>query len=249
MNVNEQALSARDARPDLSEYLTRQILGLIERQQLGAGDRLPSMNELAQLFDVATPTIREALRRLQAIGVIDIRHGSGSYVRRPRTGAVITNPYYGTINPDSVLQLLDARIAIEPHLAGKAAELASAEEIESLWAILNEADQLLSGQDSKLHPTNMRFHGRIAHLSRNVILSEFFESLVEIYGREQLGILAVFNARSRDHHEHIEILEAIEARDAALAANRMRSHLIGVREVVAQRLLLGATPEIVPRSR
>lgn len=249
MNGNERLLPGVDVRPDLSEYLTRRILGLIEQRKLGVGDRLPSMNELAQLFEVATPTIREALRRLQAIGVIDIRHGSGSYVKRARTGAVITNPYYGTINPDSVLQLLDARIAIEPHLAGKTAELASADEIESLRTILREADQLLSGQDSKLHPTNMRFHNQIAQLSRNVILSEFFESLVEIYSREQLGILAVFNARSRDYHEHVEILEAIAARDAALASNRMRSHLLGVREVVAQRLLLGVTQGSEPPGR
>jgi GntR family transcriptional repressor for pyruvate dehydrogenase complex len=225
-----------DARPDLSQHLTRQILGLIESRNLRPGDRLPSTKELADLFSVATPTLREALRRLQATGVIDIRHGSGIYVRKARQGVVIANPHYGGLNTDAVMQLLDARLAIEPYLVGKAAEHATEADIASLKALLDEAEQLLSGQDAKLHPTNMKFHTRIAHLSGNQILAAFFESLVDLYSREQLGILAIFNARSRDHQDHVGIFEAIRDHDVTLASERMRRHLIEVRDVVEQRL-------------
>jgi len=226
-----------DARPDLSEHLTRQVLKLIATRGLAPGDRLPSTKELAELFSVATPTMREALRRLQATGVVDIRHGSGIYVRKIDQGPIITNPHYGELNAEAVLQLLEARLAIEPFLAGKAAELATDDDIASLKALLDEAEQLLNGQDAKLHPTNMRFHTRIARISGNTILAEFFASLVELYAREQIGILELFNARSRDHHDHVGIFEAIRARDAALASERMRVHLIAVRDVVEQRLM------------
>jgi GntR family transcriptional regulator, transcriptional repressor for pyruvate dehydrogenase complex len=228
--------SGLEARPDLSAHLTRQIFGLIESGKLQAGDRLPSMKELAERFSVATPTIREALRRLQATGVVDIRHGSGIYVRRSEQGAVITNPHYGDLDGDAMMQLLDARLAIEPYLTGKAAELATTDDIASLKGILNEAELLLSGQDSVLHPTNMRFHTRIARLAGNRILSEFLDSLVELYSREQLGILDVVNARTRDHQEHLHIFAAIAAGDVPLASGRMQDHLIGVRDVVARRL-------------
>jgi GntR family transcriptional regulator, transcriptional repressor for pyruvate dehydrogenase complex len=225
-----------DARPDLSGHLTRQIFGLIESGNLRSGDRLPSMKELAERFSVATPTIREALRRLQATGVVDIRHGSGIYVRKSEQGAVITNPHFGSLDGDTMMELLDARIAIEPYLTGKASELATTEDIASLRAVLEEAELLLSGQDSMLGTTNMTFHTRIARLSGNQILSEFLDALVELYSREQLGILEVVNARSRDHQEHLHIFAAIEAGDAPLASDRMRDHLIGVRDVVARRL-------------
>ena len=226
-----------ESRPDLSQQLTRQLLRLITARNLRPGDRLPSMKELAQLFSVATPTIREAVRRLQATGVVDIRHGSGIYVRRVEQGLIIPNPHHGDLNADSVMQLLDARLALEPYLAGRAAELASDDDLASLTAVLEEAESALTGQDARLHPANMRFHCQIARISANVILAEFLESLVELYSREQFGILEIFNARTRDYQDHVRIFEAIEAHDSTLATRRMKRHLIGVRDVVAQRLL------------
>ena len=235
IEANEPMDSSRP--PDLSQHLTRHLLNLIASRGLQPGDRLPSMKELAELFSVATPTIREALRRLQATGVLDIRHGSGIYVRKAEQGLLITNPHHVRLNADSVMQLLDARLAIEPYLAGKAAELASDADIASLQTLLDAAEHLLNGEDAKLHPTNMRFHCEVARASRNMILTEFLESLVELYAREQFGILAIFNARSRDYRDHVSIFEAIRGHDAPLATRRMKRHLLGVREVVAQRLL------------
>lgn len=229
--------SSVEMRPDLSQHLSRQILAMIASGNLQAGDRLPSMKELAERFSVATPTIREALRRLQGTGVIDIRHGSGIYVRKGGQGLVITNPYHGALNADSAMQLLDARLAIEPYLAGKAADEATDADVTSLEELLDDAKLLLNGQDAKLHPTNMQFHAEIARISRNSILSAFFESLVELYSREQLGILEIFNARTRDYEEHIRIFEAIRSHNPSLAADRMREHLLGVRDVVEERLL------------
>ncbi len=226
-----------EVRPDLSQHLSRQILAMIASGNLQAGDRLPSMKESAERFSVATPTIREALRRLPGTGVIDIRHGSGIYVRKAGQGLIITNPYHGALNADSAMQLVDARLAIEPYLAGKAADASTDEDIVSLERLLDDAKLLLIGQDAKLHPTNMQFHTQIARISHNSILSAFFESMVELYSREQLGILAIFNARTRDHEEHVRIFEAIRSHNASLAADRMREHLLGVRDVVEQRLL------------
>ncbi len=134
------------------------------------------------------------------------------------------------------MQLLEARLAIEPYLAGKAANVATGADIASLQAILDEAEHLLNGQDAKLHPTNMRFHSRIARVAGNPILAEFLESLTELYSREQLGILELFNARVRDHQDHVSIFEAIRDHDGARASSQMTNHIISVRDIVAQRL-------------
>src|SRR5215217_702752 len=87
-------ISSSATRPNLSVYLSQQILNLIRDRHLKPGDRLPSAKDLAAQFSVATPTMREALRRLQATGIVDIRHGSGIYVRRDRERMMLSNPGY-----------------------------------------------------------------------------------------------------------------------------------------------------------
>ena len=237
LNLKQRKAAVAQERPGLSHTLSEQILELIASGDLKAGERLPTMKELAQTFAVATPTIREALRRLQATGVIDIRHGSGIYVREVEQRLVITNPHFGELDAGSVLQLLDARLVIEPYLAGRAAEVANAEEVGRLEAILDEAEQFLTGQDAMLHPVNMSFHSEIARTSGNAILTQMFESIVDVYAREQFGILTIFNARTRDYRDHVLIFGAIRDHDASLASNRMEEHLRGVRSVVEARLL------------
>jgi GntR family transcriptional repressor for pyruvate dehydrogenase complex len=223
-------------KSDLTRTLSDQVLGLIKSRNLQPGDRLPSMKELAQTFSVATPTIREALRRLQATGVVDIKHGSGIYVRRTNQHLMLVNPHVGDLDGATVLDLLDARLIIEPPLAGMAAINASEEDIARLEQVLDEAEHLLKGDDLQLNPVNMRFHSVIARASGNRVLAQMLESLVELYTREQLVILEIFNARVRDYRDHILIFGAIRDREPELASRRMTRHLQTVRSVVEDRM-------------
>lgn len=223
-------------RPDFSRQLSEQILELIDVQELQPGDRLPSMKQLAADFAVATPTIREALRQLQAVGMVDIRHGSGVYVKNASPGIMIANPHFGDVDATIVLQLLEARMHLEPELTSLAAVRASVDDIHSLESILEEAEQLLEGHDSELHSVNMSFHQEIARLSGNRILSQMFNSLIDLYAHEQLGILTLFNARVRDYRDHILIFDAIRNHEADRARDQMRSHLQDVFTVVEERL-------------
>lgn len=224
------------ARPDLSRQLSEQILALISSQALQPGDRLPTMKELAQTFGVATPTIRESLRRLQATGVVDIRHGSGIYLLRSDQGVMIANPHYGELDAETVINLLDARLVIEPRLAEMAAANATEDDILRLEQILDEAEQLLSGPDRELGPINMHFHTAIARASGNPVLAQVLESLVDLYTQEQLAILEIFNARIRDYRDHILIFGAIRDHEPDLAGRRMTRHLQTVRGVVEDRI-------------
>lgn len=112
------------SRPNLSTCLPHLVLSLIRDRNLQSGDRLPSAKAPAEQFAVATPTMREALRRLQATGVIDIRHRSGIYVRLDQERLMVSNPAYGVLETQTILQVLDARLLIEPHPAELAARWA-----------------------------------------------------------------------------------------------------------------------------
>lgn len=223
-------------RAGLSGYLSQRILKLIRDEELSPGDRLPSVKSLAERFSVAAPTLREALRQLQASGVIEIRHGSGVYVRNGHERIVLANPNRGEIEVSTILQLLDARLLIEPRLAELTAQAADETKIAELERILDGAEQYLAGDDEMLHRANMGFHAAVAKFAGNFVLAQIIESLIELYSFEQLAIMSFYDDRLGDHSEHRGILAAIRAKDAGRARELMRRHLQGVKTVVERKV-------------
>jgi GntR family transcriptional regulator, transcriptional repressor for pyruvate dehydrogenase complex len=222
-------------RPSGSDMLTEQVLDLIERDGLRSGDRLPTVQALANRFRVAAPTMREALRRLQAVGVVEMRHGSGVYVRHAGRRVVLPNPYPGPLKIGTMLDLLDARLLIEPHLAGLAAGAEDAA-IAELAQLIDDAAELLAGTDDpRLSAANLGFHRGVARCGGNSVLAQVIDTLLDLYAPEQMQILRLYADRKQDHAEHTEILRAIQAHDPALASERMQRHLEGVRTVIAAR--------------
>ena len=222
-------------RPSGSDLLTEQIVDLIERDGLGPGDRLPTVQALATRFAVAAPTMREALRRLQAVGVVELRHGSGVYVRHAGRRVVLPNPFPGRLKIETILDLLDARLLIEPHLAGLAAHADEAAIAELAELIRRAGEAIEGGQDQPLSAANLGFHRAVARCSGNAVLGQVIDSLLDLYEPEQMEILRLYADRAHDHEEHVAILHAIQAHDPALASERMQRHLEGVRTVIAAR--------------
>jgi GntR family transcriptional repressor for pyruvate dehydrogenase complex len=223
----------------LSGHLAQQVLALIHEQALEPGDRLPSVKELAERFSVATPTMREALRLLQMAGSLDIRHGSGIYVRRLESRLMLTNPYAGSLSTATILNLLQARLLIEPPVAELAAAHASPKHLDDLTELLADAEGHLSGQDAAdavLGVVNMRFHRGIAEGCGNTILAEVVFTLTEVHIKEQMAVLDLYNNRRRDHDQHKLILDALQARDAAGARQLMSEHLADVISVIRAKL-------------
>jgi GntR family transcriptional regulator, transcriptional repressor for pyruvate dehydrogenase complex len=214
--------------------VTEQLLELISAED--EGSRLPSVVSLARSLSVAAPTLRESLRRLEAIGVVEIRHGSGVYVRNAASRVLLANPYSGPLEARMILELLDARLVIEPTVAGRTAVNAADAEIRELGRVLDEAAELLEGHDPLLHGVNMAFHRGVARFSGNAILAQTVDSIVELYTVEQLVILRLYDNRLRDHEEHVAIYDAIRRRDADGAAELMRQHLEDVLAVLEKRL-------------
>ncbi len=234
--VAERTTPPMMARRSLSDDLTERVLELIRAERLGAGQRLPSARALAERFSVATPTVREALRRLQATGAVELRHGSGVYVSASLDRVLIPNPNLDTLAGDRLLDLLEARLVIEPYLAGQAATRHDGSAIELLQHRLSTAQHAVHSDDLVLHEANMGFHAAVAAASGNTVLHEVLDSLLAIHGREQREILSLYDDRTRDLEEHREIMAAIDESRAVDAAELMHSHLSDVRSVIAARL-------------
>lgn len=236
MEVTTSRALATTSRQGLVESVAQQILQLIDQADLQAGNRLPSTRSLAQRFQVATPTMREVLRRLQATGVIDIRHGSGVYVRQGHRRVLVINPHLGGVDPAITVGLLDTRLLIEPQAAALAARAGDEATVATLQGLLEDAERHLVGNAQLLHQVNMSFHLAIARCTGNVVLAHIMESLIELYSYEQFTIISLFNARFQDHEEHRAIFGAIRDRDPAQAHDVMAAHLGHVKGIVEARL-------------
>jgi len=219
-------------KQSLPDRLARQIRGTIQSGNYRRGDRLPPIVEMAKRFEVGQPSIREALKKLEAMGVVQIRHGAGVFVTRSEEVLVLASPdYTGTVTKKLLLDLIHARIPIESQSAADAVRNATEEQLEELRRILAEAGQNL-GDDDVLNSVNMEFHSKIAQASGNSVTAQLLNVLHELFTDEQRLILGIFGSREADHQGHLEILDAIERRDEKLAVERMRAHLESVRAAI-----------------
>lgn len=223
-------------RRSLIDDLTEGVLALVREQRLPPGARLPSASILAQRFGVATPTMREALRVLEATGVVAMRHGSGTYVREHAPRMVIANPSRHPVE-STVLDVLDARLLLEPELAERAARQCGASDGEMLARVLADGDAaIVAGDDEKLCAATMAFHTAIARVAGNVVLAEALRSITELYADHQLQIGRLFDDRELDQREHRALAAAIRIGQPHKVRRLMTAHLREVRDVVAARL-------------
>jgi DNA-binding FadR family transcriptional regulator len=211
----------------LSDRLTEAILGIIRDRNLAPGDAIPSARELAKRFEITTPTIREALRKLEATGAVEFRHGSGTYVGPTINNVVLANPHRPPITKESVLQLIGARLLIEPAVARQSAVARQPENLERLEASVTNALTPPGGQ-----PFALNFHVELAAASGNPVVEELLASLLKVRIREQQQIRQLYDNRKRDYEEHRAIFEAVQAGDAAAAEQLTREHLDHIRQAI-----------------
>src|SRR5215213_391378 len=186
-------------KQSLPDKLARQIRGTIQSGNYRRGDRLPPIVEMAKRFEVGQPSIREALKKLEAMGVVQIRHGSGVFVTRSEEVLVLASPdYAGTVTKKLLLDLIKARIPIEIQSVADCVKNATPEQVHELKRVLTAAGQHLD-DDEVLNSVNMDFHGKIAEGSGNSVTAQLLAVLHEIFTDEQRLILGIFGSREEDH--------------------------------------------------
>jgi GntR family transcriptional repressor for pyruvate dehydrogenase complex len=237
MNADFKPIEKSSLADDLAERLVR----LIRKGVYQPGDRLPAIMEMARSFGVGHPTLREALKKLEMMGVVEIKHGSGVYVGKGQDVLLVSNPVYGgLVSKKLLLDLVGARIPIEVKAITLAASAATEEHLAKMAELLAKSEENLDN-DVVLSVTNMAFHREIAVASGNTVLAQLQEVLTNLFLREQRMILGIYGSREKDHQEHLGLLDALRRRDAALAQERMEAHLEGV-----QAVLLRWDPEQTP---
>jgi GntR family transcriptional regulator, transcriptional repressor for pyruvate dehydrogenase complex len=207
----------------------------IRAGQLQAGDKLPTEAAIMGEFDVSRTVVREAISKLQAAGLVETRHGIGTFVLGPGDGPSfkITPEQFSTLQ--DVIAVLELRIGLETEAAGLAAQRRSEANLASLRKALDAVIAAVeAGEDSVA--ADFQFHLEIARATHNSHFADLMATLgAQIIPRARLEPTADMNEERlaymrRVNAEHESILDAIARQDAEAARAAMRTHLSNSRE-------------------
>jgi len=222
--------------PKMSVLLAETIADGIVGRGMRPGDRLPTEAEMLAEYAVGRGTLREALRVLEAQGVIEIRVGSGGgpFVARPDTNGLARMLSLQLRLSDVTLrEVLDARLIVEPALAGQAASHRSASQAAALRSNQAALERESRGSAEFLR-INTEFHTLLASASGNRPLSALWSALSAIADGHEAGVRYTPAAFTGMIAAHQKITAAVEARDSAEAVRVMTTHLEATHAFVAR---------------
>ncbi|MFG6462555.1 FadR/GntR family transcriptional regulator [Roseateles sp. DXS20W] len=219
----------------LALELVERFSDRIRAGELQAGDKLPTEAAIMEEFEVSRTVVREAISKLQAAGLVETRHGIGTFVLGPGDGPSfkITPEQFSTLQ--DVIAVLELRIGLETEAAGLAALRRTDANLASLRRALDAVIAAVeAGQDSVA--ADFQFHLEIARATQNTHFAELMATLgAQIIPRARLEPAAEMSAERqaymrRVNQEHENILDAIAGQDAESARAAMRTHLSNSRE-------------------
>jgi GntR family transcriptional repressor for pyruvate dehydrogenase complex len=219
------------ARQSLVDVVAERIRDLIEREHLKAGDRLPGELQLVEQLRVSRPVLREAISRLESVGLISVRRGQGMFVgdRGNLSSCVQLVRTAMTIAPKDLTRFAELRTAIEVHAARLAAERATPEDIEALRSICTEMDREDNSYEDAIR-ADFQFHRKIVEITGNEMMRNIMQVIHEFVMAGMVHTTPKPRNRSRSRLLHGAILDALQAHDPDRAEREMKAHMVSVHE-------------------
>jgi GntR family transcriptional repressor for pyruvate dehydrogenase complex len=234
-DAGDQPLYRQVKRGRVSDQVVAQLRQLISQGTLKVGQQLPSENDLAEKFSTSRPTIREALRTLETLGMVEIKTGSGAFViESPFRAQNLSESLKWLIaRRETVLQLLAVREVLQGLGARLCAEGATPDQIERLHGTLREMAQAKETDDPEMATAaDTQFHYLIGEFSANAILSDLIRAVEQSYRSSSRALMDLGGRAMASVMEHAAVLEAVSAHDGPLAELQMRAHVASVRSAV-----------------
>ncbi|MGW7083915.1 FadR/GntR family transcriptional regulator [Streptomyces sp. NPDC054871] len=225
----------------MARDIQERIKKLIIDQRLPSGASLPTEPELMERLGVSRNSVREALKALQAMGIVEIRHGFGTYVGPMSMAPMIEGLTFRTVaghyrGEDSLLQLLELREAVETGLIARLAGRIPDADLAELDALVDRMDTEAasnddrSGQPGAVHTeTDRAFHATLYRCLRNPLLGEVLEAFWDAFHRVRTDLVDVPQDPKVTCRQHREILDAVRSGDVLRAERAIREHFGNIR--------------------
>jgi GntR family transcriptional regulator, transcriptional repressor for pyruvate dehydrogenase complex len=222
-----QALDRRSLAHDAAEHLR----ALVSSGALAPGDKLPPERELATRLGVSRPTVREAVRGLVIMGLLETRHGAGTFVVRtaPPDGDRFTVSI--DLEGAPIQELFEIRLLLEPSVTERATARITDEELAELRAKVDGMEASV-GDPQTFADTDAEFHRVIHVAARSATLLSLLDGIADLARRGRSISTLQASVRRRTLQEHHAILGALEDRDPVLAREAMAAHLMHIRGVL-----------------
>jgi DNA-binding FadR family transcriptional regulator len=211
----------------LNQSVQEQIKLYILEAGLKAGDLIPTEKELGEQLGISRTSIREALRSLEAIGIIESKHGVGRFLREFNYDAILQNLGYNIqVNVQDFREIIEVRVALEQSFVEQVAGRIKPHTIEELHRIVGTLDELIATgrPEEELINTHTQFHMKLYESMENTLLLH----LIRLFSTVQMSLTQADKYHTSDLSEfadlHRGIVEAVELGDGALAKARMMEH-------------------------
>jgi GntR family transcriptional regulator, transcriptional repressor for pyruvate dehydrogenase complex len=208
------------------------IKGMIVRGELRAGQRLPAERDLAARLGLSRPSLREAIRALIALNILESRHGEGTFVSS-LDPELLTEPidFVLQVDDDALVSLFEARRVLEAGVATLAAERATDLELAELDRFAKEGRRNVKDAEA-FAEHEAEFHERVRRLARSPVLASLLSSLSTLSSAGPRRAAEDEAVRARALADHQATAKALRARDAATAESVMEAHLQKVLEAL-----------------
>jgi GntR family transcriptional repressor for pyruvate dehydrogenase complex len=223
-------------RTRVYEGVAKQLQHLIEEGVLSPGDMLPPERELAERFGVSRSSVRDAIRTLELVGMVEARQGEGTVVADASPEALVV-PLANILlrKRELVGELLDVRKMIEPPLAARAAAHATAEDVARLEDVIRRQQEKTRRGEASVEEDS-EFHYAIALAAGNTVVRRVVDVLMDLLRESRVRSLQVRGRPEKSLGGHRRIVDAIRRRDGASAETAMRKHLEEIEKVVLKKL-------------
>jgi GntR family transcriptional regulator, transcriptional repressor for pyruvate dehydrogenase complex len=229
-------------REPLGAEVARRLLDYLLSGAVRPGDRIPSERQLAELLGVNRPAVREAIRALGFLGLLEVRQGSGTYFRGPDQDLLFRLFEWTLLfGEGEARDLLETRADLEIIVSGRAAERRTDADVAGLKQLL---DRMRDSDAAEFPDADVAFHAKIAEAARNVVLKDMLASIrTMIRGWVGRNIRAAGTTKIA-YRDHVPIYKAIAAGDPEAAQAAMAAHMRA-----ATRRLLGSRVTVHDRGR
>ncbi|WP_254250625.1 FadR/GntR family transcriptional regulator [Macrococcus equipercicus] len=228
----------RIEKKKLYEEIADVISDNIRIGKLSEGEKLPSIQSLAAKYGVGQASIREALNALRVMGLVEIKHGEGTFVKSSSPKAFTAE--MAVFKRQDIIELLEVRKIIEVGAVRIAALKRTEEQLQVIESAL-ESMKMATAENELGEKSDLDFHMAIADAANNHLLKKLLFDVSDVMKtamKETRKIWLYNKSKTIDklYHEHLEIYEAIAKSDAEYAVLKMTAHLDEVEEVLLTHL-------------
>lgn len=211
----------------LSQKITRTFLEKLSDGELKPGQKLPTEMELASSFNVSRNVVRESLKTLELLGIAESKPAKGTFITSNADENLFQYEFWSTLKHNTcILELFEARLAVEPELAYLAALRRTDEDLNKMREFLDGKTSAEYDSYSDFFDSTYTFHLLVAKASKNNIMENFLKNIYSQIKQQDVLQFSVDHSISKNQSSHEKILQQIRQRQPEKAKALMLEHIL-----------------------